>query len=327
MTYPVRDYCIRIRLLSPVGTPWQSDTIFGHLAWHVAYGWRGIGIQEFLRPFLEGQPPFVLSDAFPEGFLPRPFLPVRSKRPTQLKEYAEAKRREKATFVSLDDFEAIRRGHVDKWQPAPELWHRFDVLHASINRLTNTTTGPEGERATEGHLFSTRLSLPASTDSDSPQVLPLCVYLRAGDPWGAWVPEMLQDMAPLGFGSDRSTGVGAYEVIGVEPFDGFGPLDGANGFISLSSYCPARTDPTRGRWKIRIKYGKLGENAGDGNPFKRPLIQFEPGAVFLTDGPPKPFYGRTVTGIAPRFPDAIQCCYTLAVPCILPEAVMEAFQQ
>jgi len=133
---------------------------------------------------------------------------------------------------------------------------------------------------------------------------------------------MLAERAPLGFGRDRSTGAGAYEVVDCQPWDGFGDLPGASGFVSLSSYCPAKDDPTAGRWRIRLKYGKLGENAGGGNPFKRPLLQLEPGAIFLTDKV-RPYYGRVVSDIAPGMPQAIQNCYTLAVPCVLPPDLVE----
>lgn len=323
MTQAVRDYCIRIRLLSPVGTPWQSDTIFGHLAWHVAYGCAGMTIEEFLAPFREGRPPFVLSDGFPDGLLPRPFLPALSDASRDRQEYARTKRKEKALLVSQEDFQKIRRGEVSAWEPVDHPWRQFDILHASINRLTGTTTAPEAEEsetpATEGHLFATRLSVPErKIEEGKSEVALLSVYLRAEDPWGERVPEMLADLARVGFGRDKSSGCGAFEVIDVQPFDGFAPLADANAFISLSSYCPARHDPTRGRWKIRLKYGKLGENAGGANPFKRPLIQFEPGAVFITHGPPRPFYGRAVENIAPAMPEAIQCCFTLAVPCVVP---------
>lgn len=322
----MRDYRIRIRLRSPIGTPWQSDTLFGHLAWHVAHGRTNMTIEEFLQPFREGCPPFVLSDGFPDELLPRPFLPILSDRPSTTQDYALAKRREKAQFVTQEDFQNIRRGDVTNWRLVDDPWQHFELLHASINRFTGTTTGPETEEdqvaEAAGHLFPTRLAVPRGEDRT---ILPLSIYLRAEDPWGKLIPDMLAEMAPLGYGRDRSTGTGAFELIDVQPFDGFASLPVANGFVSLSSYCPARHDPTRGRWKIRLKYGKLGENAGGGNPFKRPLIQFEPGAVFLTDCPPKPYYGRAVEGIAPGMPEAIQCCFTLAVPCLIPEDLAEVF--
>ncbi|NLI15122.1 MAG: hypothetical protein GX409_02425 [candidate division Zixibacteria bacterium] len=107
------------------------------------------------------------------------------------------------------------------------------------------------------------------------------------------------------------------DFVSVEPFAKFGEINNPNGFVSLSSMTPAADDPIDARIKIRTKYGKLGEGIQT-NPFKRPLIQIEPGAVFNTGSKPKEFYGRIVENIAPGNPEAVQNCYTLAVPCVIP---------
>lgn len=310
----MKDYRLQIRLLAPLGTPWQSDTVFGHLAWHMAHGYGESAVRDFLEPFRAGTPPFVLSDGFPGDLLPRPLLLVPVSRCASAVEYAAARVRRKSLFVSQDDFSALRKGTQVAWQPVPHPWVSFQIPHAAIHRHSETTTGPEGEES--GNFFLTDVETLADGDS-------LCLYLRADDEWATKVPEMLAKIAPLGFGRDRSVGAGAFEVLQVQPYDGFGALPNANGFISLSSYCPARQDPTQGRWRVRLKYGKLGEHAGAGNPFKRPLVQLEPGAVFFTGGPPRPYYGRAIPNLAPGFPEAIQCCYTLAVPCVLPSELGE----
>ncbi len=303
------DYRVKIRLLSPLGTPWQSDTVFGHLAWHVARKYGERAVQEFLEPFRQGSPPFVLSDGFPGDLLPRPLLPVPLSQARSPADYAAMRARRKSLFVSLEDFSALRSGAGGDWQPAPDPWVPWQIPHAAISRHTDTTTGLRDDEG--GNFFLTDMEVLAQGDL-------LSLYLRADDEWADRVPQMLAELAPLGFGRDRSVGAGAFEVVEMQPYNGFGDLPGANGFVSLSSYCPAQHDPTRGRWRVRLKYGKLGEHAGGGYPFKRPLIQLEPGAVFLTNGPPRPYYGRAVAGVAPGFPEAIQCCYTLAVPAVLP---------
>lgn len=305
-----QDYRIIIRLRSPIGTPWQSDIIWGHLAWLVVQRRGPEKLGKFLQAYKDRTPPFVLSDGFPLGLLPRPYLPVH---PAADEEHF--KQRKKSRYVREEDFARLRRGETDKWQPVSSPWRQVEILHASLDRRTNTTTGgAEAGEAGGGNLFSTSVQFLAPEYQDK-----LAIYVRAkSEDWAKWVCQMLTELSRLGFGRDRSTGVGAFEVLTREPYAGFEPLEEANGFISLSSYCPAAGDPRRGRWQLRLKYGKLGENAGQGNPFKRPLIQFEPGAIFYTEGPPAPFYGRVVPRIAPGLPEAIQCGFTLAVPCILP---------
>lgn len=308
----MEDYRIRIRLLSPLGTPWQSDTVFGHLCWQVALGRGDIGIVELLEPFRQGRPPFVLSDGFPGDLLPRPLIPEPRSDGCSAASYAAARERKRSRFISPADLAAFRRGDDSLADPIAISWRLFEVPHAAIQRHTGTT-GPTDE-AEGGSFFSTELAALEEGDTIS-------LYLRAEGDWGQWVPAMLKEMSPLGFGRDRSTGAGAYEVLDAEPFGEFGPIAGANAFLSLSSYCPAHEDPMLGYWRVRLKYGKLGETASKGNPFKRPLVQFEPGAVFYVDGEPvRPYYGRSVSDIAPGMPEAIQCGYTLAVACRRPEA-------
>lgn len=64
----------RIRLKAHSGslTPFQADTLFGHLCWTVAYREGDKGLEEFLKPFKEGNPPFLISDGFPGDLLPKP---------------------------------------------------------------------------------------------------------------------------------------------------------------------------------------------------------------------------------------------------------------
>ena len=67
-------YKITWRLLSPIETMLQSDTIFGHLCWAIAYQFGESRLEEFLRAMEE--PVLTLSSGFPASSLPMPVLPV-----------------------------------------------------------------------------------------------------------------------------------------------------------------------------------------------------------------------------------------------------------
>lgn len=301
-----RDYRLRLRLVSPLGTPMQSDTLFGHLAWHVARRDGPDAVAAFLAPFTAGAPPFILSDAFPAGLLPRPLLPLKGGAPQgDRAAYGEAKRRGKAPFIRAEHFPGVAAGVETAPEPVASPWITVETPHASIDRNTWTTT-PGGQ-------FFLTESQALSGDFDA-----VDVYIRALDGWAEKITDWLRAMAPEGFGRDKSVGHGAYEVADLTTWSSFEAVEGADAFISLSTFMPAAQDPVNGRWRMRVKRGYLGEMAGNGNPFKRPLIQFEPGAVFRATGGPKPFYGRMAAGIAPGMPEAVQCGYTLAVPCRWP---------
>jgi CRISPR-associated protein Csm4 len=300
----MEDFRLRLKLRSPTGTAWHSDTMFGHLCWQVAYGALDISIKEFLKPFLEGNPPFVLSDGFPADLLPRPLLPFIPAVANTPEEYGKLKRWKKARYFSIDDFLLIREGKQPKGEPHHDPWIPILTPHASLDRNT-LSTGEKGE----GGFYETE---SMALDHQPPEI---DFYVRCQPGWDNKVKELFAATAKSGFGKDKSIGSGAFEIEGIEPFGRFAKLPQANGFISLSSMVPAENDPIDARYRLRTKYGKLGEGSQE-NPFKRPLLQMEPGAAFKVAGQLKEFYGRVVTDIAPGKAEAIQNCYSLVVPCV-----------
>lgn len=299
----MRDYRIRLKLKSHSGTPWQSDTIFGHLCWQVVYGAIDADIQSFLKPFLNGKPPFVLSDGFPAGMMPRPLLMSAPDPVSTVEEYAANKRWRKAVYYTLDDFLRVCRGGKPEGEPLDDPWLHMITPHASLDRITNTTSSEGG-----GFYETESESLKAPSEID--------IYARCENGWDEKLRVLFKAMSKTGFGRDKSVGLGAFEVVSLMEFDRFSGIDRANGFISLSTMVPAEGDPTDAYYRLRLKVGKLGESAS-GNPFKKPLLQMEPGAVFRTDRALEDYYGTVITGLAPGKPEAVQNCYCLAVPYIL----------
>jgi CRISPR-associated protein Csm4 len=99
-------------------------------------------------------------------------------------------------------------------------------------------------------------------------------------------------------------------------------LDGppaADGLVILSTYLPAQNDPATGYWRLRLKLGRLGESAGAGRPFKKPILELEPGAAFRCPDPGRrPWLGRLIDGLAPGLPAAVQNGQALTCPCRWP---------
>jgi CRISPR-associated protein Csm4 len=307
-------YRIKIRLRAATGTLWQSDTLFGHLCWLVARRDGEEGLGHFLEPFMKGEPQFVLSDGFPEATLPMPLIPsTMPKESVSLNDYHRHKKQRKAAYIKTEQFIALCNGEQIKGDIPDASWEPIETLHASIDRNTNRTGGEDSE----GSLFQTTAWIPKS---DERRTGAFDIYARASSDGLTILTLLLSELTTIGFGKDKSTGYGRFEfdpgkdISSVEDFDG---IDGSNGFVSLSSYIPASDDPVDGFWKVRTKRGKLGEERSlSVDPFKRALIQFEPGAFFRTNGNPRPFYGRMVSNIAPAMPDVVQCGYTIAIPIV-----------
>lgn len=294
-------------LHSASASPWQADTLFGHLCWSLVRREGEERLAEFLGRYHKGDPPILLSDGFPSGYLPRPRVGLHSMADARLpkrervQDYRRLKDQIKADWLSLDEFNRARKGEAVMPERQPGHLERV-VSKNQIDRTANTAGGEGGE------LYDfTEFCLPT-----------LDVYWRIADGHESLVQEFLTDLKETGYGKRKSVGYGQIAAYTLEPFKGFIEIEEANGFVTLSNFVPAASDPTEGFWTTRVKYGKLGEEAAvQGQPFKRPLIQLAAGSCFY-DAPVREWYGRLVPDIATDG-KVVQYGYAFALPIRLPQ--------
>lgn len=301
-------YKVVVTVRSATGTPWQADTIFGHLCWALRYTDGETELVRFLSAYGEGEPPILVSNGFPDDLLPRP-LHLEHLRPaaggTQQEDafnhYRDLRKRQYLTF---EEFEDARLGRLPASTSDPEgVVHTRVTLKNQINRLTNTTA--EG-----GQLFGFE-------ETFIPRVT---IYCGVTEGYEAMAERLFRIMAASGYGKRKAVGYGAIQHLDWQPFQGFGDVPEANAVVSLSNFVPARNDPTQGWWKILVKYGRLGEEfASSEHPFKRPVIMLQAGSV-LRDPAPRPYYGRLVRDVSFLDPGIAQYGYALAVPLQVPLA-------
>ena len=311
------DYRIVIKPKSFWGTPMQSDTLLGMIACMLAEH-SDKELNDYLTPFLGSNPEFVISDAFPEGLLPRPLteharMVDKSKGYKSKAEFYKYSLSKTQTYLKDADFKCAC--HSQKVNSAVEFkdYVDFEQPHASVDRLTGTT----GEK---GNLYHTNQTEYGCN---------LVVYFRDLKPENNNMQKFmtwLYELSLSGYGRDRSVGQGQFEVINHTECGMFTSFDEANGFINLSSYVPGASDPICGFWKVRHKRGFTAPNRV--NPFKKPLLQFEPGSVFVLNSDRylvKPFYGRAVENVSPTHKAIVQLCHSFSVPAKLDrELIMRA---
>lgn len=291
----MKTYNIKLKLHSGFRTPFQADTLFGHMCWVVAHQKGEEGITELLQPFKEGNPPFVISDGFPEDYLPKPMSAEFC-----LENQDEMKDVKKLQYVKLSDFNLIRKG--EKFKPDEEKTEPFTHLttpHNRISRLTNTVS-EDGLYSLE-EFFADHIS----------------IYLKVSDSkWKDEVIGLLQEVSKSGYGGKKSIGKGQFSIEEIKDFNQFEEIRDPDGFVTLSNFCPKENDPTEGLYKTFVKYGKLGEEfTFCGNPFKKPLVMIKTGSVFKTGKPPLDFYGRMVQeDISPVKKEVMQYAYAFALP-------------
>jgi CRISPR-associated protein Csm4 len=291
-------------------TEWQADTLLGLLA--CVYGRaRGAGALEehFLRPWREGGPLFVLSDAFPGDLLPAPACLGLWDWPE-----AETKLAKRTRWLTPEGFRDIQWGRKPRLpSPALKPLRKTVKMRNSLSRLTDTTTD-------SGSLFGVP-STALETDCAY-----LSLYCRAEPEGQKILDEAFGLLAEAGYGADASAGQGQFELRG--PPEEAGWIEGgggAGGWVSLSTFQPAEGDPQQGFWQSFVKYGKLGPDFGVENVFKRPQWMLRAGACFRVPEGPREWYGRAIrdadllpeatrAALAGRHAAPVHPAFALAVP-------------
>lgn len=302
-------YRLKIKPLSNFATPWHADTIFGSLCWLIVWREGVDALGPFLQQYLDGDPPFILSDGFPTDFMPAPaHLPLIFNDAETYDKYGEYKHLKGLAFLNTHDFQEIRQGH--NCLPGKSNFKPFQpvtTLHNTISRITGTT----GE---EGSLYEIE---EWTMNKEELRDDLLSIYLRIKDGWEDKAFNLFKELSHVGYGKKKSIGKGSFEIVGeLERFAGFDDFNDSNGFIMLNNFAPAASDPIDGYYKTTVKYGKLGgEYTFCGNPFKKPLVMISAGSVFKTDDEIKDYYGRMVPNISPALKNVVHYGYGFAVPC------------
>jgi len=305
---------------------------------------------------LDGQPPFVLSDALPGDLLPIP-VAIRLFDPPSETNHKAIKR---GRWIRRNDFLAVRTAQSAGDIPWNRLLSDEDVLLTETTRhntLARDSDASLGEEAGGGGLFSrpdtflrmnvaginesglttaaqtsTLESAPAFKGARNDGGARLSLYFRAHDDKATdLLLDLLYELSLTGFGADIATGRGQFEIVGEpEPAPELdaAPKD-ANGLIVLSTFQPAPGDPVDGYWEAFPKFGKVGPDLGLTDVRKHTLIMFRPGACFRADSP-RTYLGRALpmnlilpesaaSALREGGVNIIHPAFGLAVPMRLPE--------
>lgn len=288
------NYTIELTFKSPIATPLQSDTIFGHICWAIRFlKWEKENrLGEFINLYDESNPPLLVSNGFPKGYLPKPILPPVTQeeidtivgKEKRIENSFKIKTIKKLDIIPKETFRELQKEEVI----TPEklfstLINKFDdiekfksksqvavVQHNTINRMG---------RKTEGGLYSQEETFFDVGGSKYE------IYLKTNYFSYKELDRIFSYISEEGFGKDKSTGKGYFAFEIIEGND-LPEANKPNAFMTLSSYIPSENDPVEGYYSILHKFGKLGGlyakgvSEVGGNPFKAPLIMFTAGSTF-----------------------------------------------
>ena len=288
---------IKIKLKSGLLSELQSDTIFGSFCWRMKEILGEDKLLSFLEFYKNGKPVFSVSNGFlskddkddkddkiffPNPQIPYNYEPVSKNKTEKIQTFLEYKEKKKISFVCLKDFNKKLSSQEIGNEDEKEIPAFEEDLRTSVEIDRETMT------AKKGNLFS---YAPKYLEK---QFLNVFIKVIDDSVYKEFNCEsLLKETFNLGFGKKKSSGYGDMEVIDVSEFNGFEEPKDGNGFIILSNYLPSKDDGiTDMFYDFHVKYSKLGEQySKNSNPFKRPIIFFKPGSVFITSVI-KEFYGR-----------------------------------
>lgn len=297
---------IRFRLtpLSYFHTPMKGDTLFGQLCWTIRNHLGEKTLSELLAGYTEGKPAFIVSDALPAGFMPRPAAPAR------------------VFGFARNDPQNRKQTKRLRWQPVDQLnrpvaqwsqtlttgeadFSRTQVrTHNSLNRLTLTTGKGAGFSPFDRTETWYR---PGET---------LDVYLWSDGRLNAdTLYSLLILIGETGFGKEASTGAGRFNVAPGEHLS-FEPT-GYRHFLTLGPCAPQGLawHSAECYYNTFVRFGRHGDQAVHcGKPFKNPVLLADTGALLCPVKPPaKPWLGQGLIGVSPALPETVHQGYSIAL--------------
>lgn len=270
-------YRVKILLSSPLVTPLKGDKIWGHVAWGIANHEGDESVQKFLDACKDTEPAFIVSSAFPTGFVCKP-IPLPHARDMQLtpESYAAIKKRKKDRYVRVSDYlDTGDSAQGDGGNP----FSSVIMTHNSINRFSNTVTEGGLYAVTEQWTAQQKFDIYIASSFDAERVRQLC----------EWAFEN-------GFGADSSTGKGRISVLG--PAEKVTATNQTDTYMALAPFIlPEDSAISELRADTFIRSGKIGGSfVSSLQPWKKTIVMFDEGAVFKSKSPIT-FIGRLLTDV------------------------------
>lgn len=284
---------VTINLLSAFATPLKGDTLFGQLCWMIRNRHGEYRLAELLTGYTSGHPFAVVSDAFPQGYLPLPKLPGNYYDKIEGADRKAVKKRcwlpEQTVDKPVAQWLSLARTASDiAGHHSAGLSEKHPQPHNTINRQTNTT----GEGGFAPYSIEQEWFIPNISWS-------IIVLLDTGKLDVSDCRECLEDIGNVGFGRDASIGLGKFEVSDFVATVLPGQTD-ANACLTLSPCAPQGLgfDHNSSFYQLFTRFGRHGDIAvhQEGKPFKNPVLLAQTAAVFTTRPPATGFIGQGIGG-------------------------------
>ncbi len=268
-------YKTTITPLSNFATSLKGDTLFGQMCWAIRYTFGNERLEALLSNY-EDSPFLVVSDGFASGYLPKPSLPS-----SLLKEDSDKKKENrKNIWLTLDQLQngEFNQAITDKY--VGNQHQTVATVKNSLNYKTFTTD--------DSGTFA-----PYSENESA--ITPKDIYFLISDVFSKdELTKILQTLSQMGFGKNASIGKGFFSFSELEEVK---LSQGKNTFMTLSPSVLEGQNLKNSYYEPFTRFGKHGADLANKNPFKKPLLLANSGAVIIfEENHTKPHIGKAIKG-------------------------------
>ena len=299
-------------------TPLAGDTLFGQCCWAIRHCFGAEKLTSLLTGYTENEPFMVISDAMPQGFLPRPTVPndlLGFENNTKLRKVQKAKKwlPESVLAKPLHEWAQTALTESEMLQTLNLSGHYClseAQDHNSLNRKTGTTGGDSGfapfQRQTYWYHPDIKLSLMVELDTAR---LPTTKLLEA-----------LQWIGLHGYGKEASCGLGKFEIVLAQTQSNPATIKHPNAWLTLSPCAPQNLNwhPQRCYYQVLTRFGRHGDRAvhQKGGVFKNPVLMAAAGAILTPTAVDhaQGFTGQGITGVSNTIDATVQQGYAPVYP-------------
>ena len=304
-------YKFTLKPKGPVGTPFRSDTLFGHACWTMRLKYGKEEFESFMEDARNQQPQLVFSDGFPRDHLPMPILPTAANPVDSLEQIKRTKKLKTMRWIKKEVAEKNRWKITEKILPEKlidipdQMPKGVAQMHNIIDRITGTALEKHGIYSVVSEWYD---GIWKEVD----------IYVYSS----SWTRDQLdvfvERMFRTGYGRDQTVGKGAVEVCSPVTETELPAKEKSHFFMSLSRCVPdSSVDLERSCYRLISKYGKVWQMLETVNPFKKPILQTEPGSVFFCSEQ-RDLYGTVLTDMHDDMPVVENC---MTIPWFIPEEV------
>lgn len=284
-------YKITIIPTSNFITPIKGDTLFGQICWAIRYKYGQERLKELLAEY-ETKPFLIVSDGFASGYLPKPTLPS-----TLLNENIDNKKQNrKKIWLTLEDLQSGNYNKAVTNQEASNNDKSEAVVKNSINYKT-FTTGAKG--------FDPYAQVEQSLSKKD-------IYFLCNDNFTKEnLSETVTVVSQVGYGKESSTGKGRFDIEAITSIQ----LDNsATTFMAIAPFVAHKIECKNIFYEPFTRFGKSGADRANKNPFKKPILMANSGAVIDFDTKKELQYiGKAVKNIS-TYKDIVHQGYSIVMP-------------